>query len=100
MYESVTITTRKPQDDEKESKKYVFVDEAEFQVSTSHLLYHRVKNGDHYGIHVNQVSLAIKNKQICVLDLNIDGAKQVFATGLTCNFLFITPPTRDELITR
>jgi guanylate kinase len=55
MYESVTITTCKRQDDEKESKKYVCVDEAEFQVSTSNLLYHRVKNGEHYGIHINQV---------------------------------------------
>ena len=57
-------------------------------------------HGNHYGTHINQVKNAIKTGKICVLDLSVDGAKQVYATGLTCNFLFVTPPTREELKAR
>lgn len=35
-----------------------------------------------------------------MLDLSVVGAKQVYDTGLTCNFLFVTPPARDDLKAR
>jgi guanylate kinase len=60
-------------------------------------LQHANVYGNNYGIYLDQVKEAIKNGKICFLKLSVEGAKQVFQSGLSCNFLFVAPPVREVL---
>lgn len=55
-------------------------------------------HGNFYGTHKRQVEEAQKHGKICVLDIDIKGAIEIAQNGKTpCNFLFIKPPSIEDL---
>lgn len=54
-------------------------------------------HGNCYGTLIDEVKHAISNQKICILDIDIQGAKTVHASQLECNFLFLLPPAKEVL---
>lgn len=54
-------------------------------------------HGNYYGTSVNSVQSVQSNNLICLLDIDIQGARNVKKSTLDAHYLFIAPPSMDEL---
>ncbi|KAJ5602157.1 hypothetical protein N7510_011691 [Penicillium lagena] len=53
--------------------------------------------GNHYGTSVQAVKDVADKSRICILDIEMEGVKQVKRTDLNARFLFLAPPSLEEL---
>ncbi|MCC7491504.1 MAG: guanylate kinase [Fimbriimonadaceae bacterium] len=99
---SVSMTTRTPRPGEVEGEDYHFVDEAAFDraVAAGELLEHAVYNNHRYGTPRSEVERARRLGRDCVLEIDVQGAKQVRAAGVAACFIFIAPPDPAVLAER
>ena len=97
---SVSVTTRKPRPGEIDGVHYFFVDDAEFDqmIENGELLEYAVVHKSHrYGTPRGQVESALAaNKQI-ILEIDIQGARQVRHSLPDANLIFLAPPSMEEL---
>jgi guanylate kinase len=86
---SVSATTRKPRPGEKDGVHYHFVDEDEFakMVANGELLEWAVFAGNHYGEPV-------------LLEVDLQGARQVRESMPEAQLVFLAPPSWEELVRR
>lgn len=55
-------------------------------------------SGNYYGTTINAVKdVAEKQKKTCILDIDMQGVKSVKKSDLNARFLFIAPPSIEEL---
>jgi guanylate kinase len=96
---SVSCTTRKPRDGEQDGVHYHFITKETFEskVADGQFLECAEVHGNFYGTMIDEVKKAVANQKICILDIDIQGAKQVRASELACNFLFLLPPAKEVL---
>lgn len=100
---SVSATTRPPRPGEVHGRHYWFVDDAEFDrmVAGEELLEWAVVHGrDRYGTPRRPVEQVLAAGQPALLEIDIQGARQVRRTMAEALFVFLKPPSWEELVNR
>lgn len=100
---SVSATTRAPRPGEVEGEHYFFVDDAEFDrlVTGGELLEHAtVHNRHRYGTPKAPIDAALAEGRTVLLEIDLQGARQVRAAAPEANLVFLLPPSWDELVQR
>jgi guanylate kinase len=100
---SVSATTRRPRPGEVDGIHYHFVDDAEFDrmARDGELLEWAVVHGRaKYGTPRGPVERALAAGRPVLLEIDLHGARQVRETMPDALFVFLAPPTWDELVRR
>jgi len=99
---SVSVTTRKPRPGETDGVEYHFVSEEEFDrmVAASEFLEHAEFAGNHYGTPRRPVERRLAAGLPALLEIELQGARQVREAMPEAQFVFLAPPTWDELVRR
>lgn len=100
---SVSTTTRTPRHDEVEGVHYHFVDDAEFDamVRDGQFLEWAVVHGRaKYGTPRAPVERALDDGRLALLEIDLQGARQVRRTMPEARFVFLAPPSWEELVRR
>lgn len=100
---SVSATTRPPRPGEVEGEHYFFVDDAEFDrlVAEGELLEHAtVHNAYRYGTPRRPIDAALAEGRTVLLEIDLQGARQVRAAAPDATLVFLLPPSWDELVNR
>lgn len=100
---SVSATTRKARPGEIHGLHYWFVSEAEFDqmIARGDLLEWAVVHGAaRYGTPRKPVEEALAAGRPAMLEIDLQGARQVRATMPDAFFVFLAPPSWDELVRR
>ncbi|GIN18997.1 MAG TPA: guanylate kinase [Bacillus bacterium] len=99
---SISMTTRKPREGEVDGVDYFFKSKEEFEklIEEGKLLEYAQYVGNYYGTPVDYVKETLEAGKDVFLEIEVQGAKQVrdkFPDGL---FIFLMPPSLDELRNR
>ncbi|GAA4125575.1 guanylate kinase [Nocardioides fonticola] len=100
---SVSATTRAPRPGEIDGVHYHFVDDAEFDrlVADDEMLeWAVVHKAARYGTPRRPVEEALAAGRPAMLEIDLQGARQVRATMPEALFVFLAPPSWDELVRR
>ena len=100
---SVSATTRPARPGERDGVHYHFVTEARFDemVAAGELLEWAVVHGRHrYGTPRQAVAEALAAGRPALLEIDLQGARQVRATMPEAFFVFLAPPSWEELVRR
>ncbi len=99
---SVSATTRKPREGEVEGIHYFFKSREEFErmIEQKELLEHAEFVGNYYGTPVEWVRETLENGQDVILEIEVQGAFQVKELLPEAVFLFLAPPSLQELRNR
>jgi len=96
---SVSYTTRKPRPGEQNGKDYNFVSEEEFlsEIKEGNFLEHVHFADKRYGTGKKFIDCLMEQGKVCVLDVDIQGAKSVSESDYKGVLIFIKPPTYQSL---
>jgi guanylate kinase len=100
---STSMTTRAPRPGEVQGVHYHFVDDAEFDrlVQAGEFLEYAVVHGRaKYGTPRGPVERALAAGRPALLEIDLQGARQVRRTMPEALFVFLSPPSWDELVRR
>lgn len=100
---SVSATTRKPRPGEVEGVNYYFVSDEEFDrmIAENELLeYATVHNSHRYGTPRGPIDEALGRGDSVLLEIDIQGARQVRRHMPEATLVFLVPPSWDELVRR
>jgi len=100
---SVSATTRPPRAGEVEGVNYYFVDDDEFDrlIRDGQLLeWATVHNAYRYGTPREPIDAALAQGRSVLLEIDIQGARQVRAVMPQARLVFLLPPTWEELVRR
>lgn len=99
---SVSVTTRLPRRGEVEGVQYHFVDLVEFNqmVEADELLEHASYAGNSYGTPRRPVQDRLAAGVPALLEIELQGARQVRARMPAAKLVFLAPPSFDELARR
>ncbi len=103
VWVSVSATTRPPRPGERDGVHYFFVTDDEFSrmIEAGELLEWAVVHGTHrYGTPRGPVQERLSMDLSVVLEIDLQGARQVKSTMPEALFVFIAPPTFEALIER
>lgn len=95
---SVSHTTRKKRDSEKEGVHYYFISDSEFEkmIKEERLFEWTVFQGNHYGTSKREVEGKGAAGDL-LLDIDVHGAEQIKSRLKKAVFIFILPPSYKEL---
>ena len=96
---SVSATTRKPREGEKDGVNYYFLSEDEFRkkIADGGFLEHAVFCSNYYGTPKAQVMEKIENGIDVILEIEVQGAMQVRSHYPEAVFVFVIPPSMQAL---
>lgn len=100
---SVSATTRKPRPGETDGVHYRFMSEDEFArtAAAGGFLEHAIVHGRaSYGTPKAPVERAIAQGKLPLLEIDLQGARQVKQNAPDAYFVFLEPPSWDELVRR
>ncbi|CAG61457.1 uncharacterized protein GVI51_K06105 [Nakaseomyces glabratus] len=99
---SVSSTTRSPRPGEVHGKDYNFVtvDEFKSMIDGEKFIEWAQFSGNYYGTTVDSVKAVISSGKTCILDIDMQGVKAVKTKDLNARFLFVAPPSMDDLKAR
>jgi guanylate kinase len=100
---SVSATTRSPRPGEVEGVNYYFVDDAQFDrlIADGELLeWATVHNAYRYGTPRAPILDALTSGRSVLLEIDLQGARQVRAAMPQATLVFLAPPSWDELVRR
>ncbi|WEG10521.1 guanylate kinase [Microbacterium horticulturae] len=100
---SVSATTRPPRPGEVDGEHYYFVDDAAFDrmVERGELLEHAtVHNKYRYGTPRMPIERALTQGRTVLLEIDLQGARQVRDAEPSATLIFLLPPSWDELVSR
>lgn len=99
---SVSATTREPREGETEGVSYYFMTDGEFQKSVKEggFLEHASVHGHYYGTPKAPVMSQLEAGYDVILEIDVQGAMQVKESCPEGVFIFILPPSLDELRSR
>jgi guanylate kinase len=103
IFVSVSVTTRPPRPGEVEGVHYHFVSADEFDalIADGALLEWATVHGLHrYGTPRTPVMQAIADGRPALLEIDLQGARQVRDNWPDAQFVFLTPPSWEELVRR
>jgi len=95
---SISFTTRRRRAAEVDGREYHFVSKKAFEtmIREGRFLEWAIVHGRHYGTFRAEVDEKATTGDI-LLDIDIQGARQVRASGRPASFIFIMPPVFEEL---
>ncbi|MBH1936873.1 guanylate kinase [Streptomyces sp. AV19] len=99
---SVSCTTRKPRPGEQDGVQYFFVNDEEFDklVANGELLEWAEFAGNRYGTPRRAVLDRLEAGEPVLLEIDLQGARQVRASMSDAQLVFLAPPGWDELVRR
>jgi guanylate kinase len=99
---SVSCTTRKPRHGEVEGVSYFFVSRQRFEdlIKQGFFLEYATYNGNYYGTPAAAVEEARAAGHDILLKIEVQGADQVRKRAPDGVFIFIAPPSKEELVRR
>lgn len=99
---STSVTTRMPRPGEVNGENYFFtsIEEFEKMVENDELLEHAFVHTNYYGTPKKFVFDEIDKGEIVLLEIDVQGALQVKKKYKDAVFVFLIPPTMDELKSR
>ena len=99
---SVSSTTRKPRTTEKNGVEYYFLSDADFdkEINENHFLEWAHFAGARYGTPREPVEKALASGKNVLLEIEIEGAKQVKIHAPEAILVFLEPPSWEELVSR
>lgn len=100
---SVSATTRAPRPGEEHGRHYYFVDDEGFDrmLAADDLLeWATVHNRSRYGTPRRPVVEAAERGELMLLEIDLQGARQVRASMPEARLVFLAPPSWDELVDR
>jgi guanylate kinase len=99
---SLSATTRAPRPGEQHDEDYHFVDDAGFDrlIAEGALLEWAVVHGRRYGTLRSGVHRALDAGHVCVLDIDVQGARKVRTVMPDAVLLFVLPPSVAEMMRR
>ena len=102
VWVSVSVTTRRPRPGEIDGVDYHFVDDAEFDrlIETDGLLEWAEYAGNRYGTPLAQVRERLASGAPALLEIELQGARQVRARDPEAQLVFLAPPTWAALVSR
>jgi guanylate kinase len=103
FYFSISTTTRKPRDGERDGVDYYFVTKEEFEedIKAGNFLEYATVHDNYYGTSLKPVQKALDSGKLVIFDIDVQGHRLVRAKldDITTS-AFITPPTLKELEVR
>ncbi|GCD39105.1 MULTISPECIES: guanylate kinase [Streptomyces] len=99
---SVSATTRKPRPGERHGVQYFFVDDEEFDklVANGELLEWAEFAGNRYGTPRKAVQDRLEAGEPVLLEIDLQGARQVRESMTEAQLVFLAPPSWEELVRR
>jgi guanylate kinase len=99
MLYSVSCTTRQPRNGEAEGLDYYFVDKDEFRsmAQQERFLEWKEVHGNFYGTPREPITKAMNSGRKMILDIDVQGALEVFGKVEEAVGIFVSPPDLDEL---
>ena len=96
---SVSHTTRAPREGEVDGVHYHFstVEKMEEMIAAGEFVEYARVHGNIYGTSKASVEAVAKEGKVCVLDIDVQGAKSVSEAAIDAYFMFILPPNLEEL---
>ncbi|KAL2923636.1 Guanylate kinase 2 [Bienertia sinuspersici] len=96
---SVSHTTRAPREKEVNGIHYHFTERAvmEKEIKDGKFLEFASVHGNLYGTSIESVEVVADAGKRCILDIDVQGAKAVRASSLDAIFIFISPPSCEDL---
>jgi guanylate kinase len=102
VWVSVSVTTRRPRPGEVDGVHYHFVDDAEFDrlVAVDGLLEWAEYAGNRYGTPAEPVRERLAGGAPALLEIELQGARQVRARAPEAQLVFLAPPSWAALVDR
>jgi len=102
VYLSVSATTRPKSNGEENGRDYWFMSEDEFheRLEKNMLLEHAKVFGYYYGTPKDKVDEALQAGKIVILEIDVQGARQVKTIIPDATMIFILPPSSKDLAER
>ena len=102
LHYAVTVTTRAPRPGEKNAREYYFVSREEFQQmeERGELLEWAEVYGNYYGVPAQPVKQAMERGQDTIFKVDVQGAATLKKILPGAVFIFLVPPSMDELVAR
>lgn len=100
---SVSVTTRPPRPGEVDGVHYFFIDDRQFDamIADDDLLeWAVVHQAARYGTPRTPVELALDDRRLALLEIDLQGARLVRQTMPDSLFVFLAPPSWEELVRR
>jgi guanylate kinase len=96
---SVSATTRAPRPREMPGRDYHFVDDDTFErmIAANELAEWAVVHGKRYGTLRREVTRALEQGSLVMLDIDVQGARQVRRVFTDALLIFVVPPSAEEL---
>lgn len=96
---SISMTTRKPRDGERDGVDYFFVSKEQFEanIRDGEMLEYAKYVDNYYGTPLKYVNETLDSGKDVFLEIEVNGAMQVRANCLDAVFVFLTPPDLMEL---
>lgn len=96
---STSATTREPRAGEQDGVDYHFLDQDEFleRVEAGEFLEHAAYSGNHYGTLRSEVDRRIEAGSPVVLEIEVQGARQIAESMPEAVQIFIAPPALESL---
>ena len=96
---SVSATTRTPREGECHGVHYFFMTKEEFeeQIDNGQMLEHAEYCGKYYGTPSSQIMDWIEEGRDVVLEIEVQGARQIKEKRPDCVSIFVLPPSLEEL---
>jgi guanylate kinase len=99
---SISHTTRSPREGEMYGRESHFVSKEvmEAALKNNEFIESAVYSGNTYGTSKKSVEDVQANCKICILDIDVQGVKQIKNTDLNPRLVFVKPPSLSDLSTR
>lgn len=101
-YLSVSLTTRPQAASERNGREYWFVSREDFnkQIAADNLLEYAEVFGNLYGTDKEKTDEALKSGHIVILEIDVQGGRQIKRIYPDAVMIFILPPTQNDLAAR
>lgn len=99
MLYSVSYTSRKPRKSEQDGIDYFFIDKDEFKrrIDTGRWAEWALVHGNYYGTSADFLDEGLRDRKDILLDLDVQGTRQMLERYSECVAIFIRPPSLEAL---
>lgn len=97
---AITATTRSPRENERDGVDYVFYPDRESflrGVTQGQFLEHAEVHGNLYGTPIGPLDERLRSGQVVLLVIDVQGARVLMERGIEATYVFVAPPSFEEL---
>mmetsp|Transcript_25044 Transcript_25044/g.50594 ORF Transcript_25044/g.50594 Transcript_25044/m.50594 type:complete len:197 (-) Transcript_25044:462-1052(-) len=96
---SVSHTTRQPREGEENGVHYNFttVETMKKEIDEGKFVEYAEVHGNYYGTSIEAVETVRSKGKICILDIDVQGVRNVKKSTLDAIYVFVAPPSMEEL---